>query len=115
MIKSELISRIAEQNPHLFAKDVEKIVNAIFDAITASLVSRERVELRGFGIFTVKIRSARPGRNPKTGALISVPETYHPSFRTGKEMNARLNGNLGSAPRAAFQKTLRSRPSGEER
>jgi integration host factor subunit beta len=100
MIKSELVARIAEQNPHLFAKDVEKIVNAIFDEISAALVRRERVELRGFGIFTVKTRSARPGRNPKTGALISVPETHLPSFRTGKEMKARLNGTLGSvAPR----------------
>jgi integration host factor subunit beta len=107
MIKSELISRIAEQNPHLFAKDVQKIVNAIFDEISAALLRRERVELRGFGILTGKTRSARPGRNPKTGALISVPETYHPSFRTGKEMNARLNGTLGSAPRAAFHKPKR--------
>jgi integration host factor subunit beta len=79
MIKSELISRIAGQNPHLFVKDVEKVVNAIFDGIEAGLVRRERVELRGFGIFTVKSRSARSGRNPKTGAFVSVPETHHPN------------------------------------
>jgi integration host factor subunit beta len=104
MIKSELISRIAGQNPHLFVKDVEKVVNVIFDEIEAGLVRRERVELRGFGIFTLKTRSARSRRNPKTGAPVSVPETHHPSFRTGKEMHARLNGTLGSAPRAAFHK-----------
>lgn len=104
MIKSELISRIAEQNPHLFAKDVEKIVNAIFDEIGVALARWNRVELRGFGAFSVKTRSARPGRNPRTGAAISVPETHHPSFRTGKEMRERLNGTAGSALRAAFQK-----------
>jgi integration host factor subunit beta len=107
MIKSELMSRIAEQNPHLFAKDIQKIVDTIFDEIAAALIRRERVELRGFGIFTVKTRSARPGRNPKTGALVNVRATYPPSFRTGKEMNARLNGTLGSAPRAAFHKPKR--------
>ena len=86
-------------------RDVEKVVNTIFDEIEAALVRRERVELRGSGIFTVKTWSARPGRNPKTGAPVSVPETHHPSFRTGKEMHARLNGTLGSAPRAAFHKS----------
>ena len=91
MIKSELISRIAEQNPHLFDKDVEKIVNAIFDEIGVALARRDRVELRGFGAFSVKTWSARPGRNPRTGAAISVPETHHPLFRTGKEMRERLN------------------------
>jgi integration host factor subunit beta len=102
MIKSELILRVAAPNPHLYNRDVENVVNTIFDEIEAALVRRERVELRGFGIFTLKTRSARPGRNPKTGALINVPETQHPSFRTGKEMHARLNGILGSAPSAAF-------------
>jgi integration host factor subunit beta len=105
MIRSELILRLAAQNSHLYNRDVEKVVNTIFDGIAAALARGERVELRGFGIFTLKTRSARPGRNPKTGALISVPETHHPSFRTGKEMHARLNGTLGSAPRAAFHKS----------
>lgn len=104
MIKSELISRIAEQNPHVFARDVEKAVNAIFNEIAAALVRRDRVELQGFGSFTVSTWPARPGRNPKSGESINIPETRHPSFRTGREMHARLNGTLGSVPRAAFHK-----------
>lgn len=92
-------------NPHLFAKDVEKIVNTILDEIVAALIRRDRVELRGFGTFTVRTWSPRPfGRNPKTGAPISIPETHHPSFRTGKEMKARLNCTPGSALRAAFHR-----------
>jgi integration host factor subunit beta len=104
MIKSELISRIAERNAPVFARDVEKAVNAIFKEIAAALVRHDRVELRGFGSFTVSKWPARPGRNPKTGESINIPETWHPSFRTGREMQARLNGTLGSAPRAAFHK-----------
>ena len=104
MIKSELVLRVAAQNPHLFNRDVEKIVNAILDEIAAALARRDRVELRGFGTFTVKTRSARPGRNPRTGAAVSVPETLHPAFRTSKEMHKRLNGTPGSALRAAFHK-----------
>jgi integration host factor subunit beta len=69
MIKSELILRVAAQNPHLYNRDVEKVVNTIFDEIEAALVRRERVELRGFGILTLRARSARPGRNPKMGLL----------------------------------------------
>jgi integration host factor subunit beta len=95
MIKSELIARIAEQNPHLFGKDVRKSVNVIFDEIAAALVRRERVELRGFGTFTVRTWGPRPlGRNPKTGAALSIPETRHPSFKTGREMRDRLNSTL---------------------
>ena len=104
MIKSELVLRVAEQNPHLYNKDAEKVVNAIFDEIEAALVRHNRVELRGFGSFTVKTWSARPGRNPKTGTSVSVPETRHPSFRMSKEMHTRLNGTPGSALRAAFHK-----------
>jgi integration host factor subunit beta len=104
MIKSQLVSNIAAQNPHLFNKDVEKVVNAIIDEIEAALVRRDRVELRGFGTFTVKTRSARPGRNPRTGAAVSVPETGHPSFRMSKEMHKLLNGSPGSALRAVFHK-----------
>jgi integration host factor subunit beta len=104
MIKSQLISRIAKQNPGLFAKDVEKAVNTILDEIAAALVRSDRVELRGFGTFTLRTWGPRPlGRNPKTGAPINIPETHHPSFRTGKEMHHRLNGTL-DAPRAAFHK-----------
>ena len=101
MFKSELISRIAEQNSRLYAKDIEKAVNTILDEIAAALVR----SVRGFGTFTVRTWGRRPlGRNPKTGAPIRIPETRHPSFRTGTEMRDRLNGNLGSAPRAAFHK-----------
>jgi integration host factor subunit beta len=103
MIKSKLIARIAEQNPHLFARDVKKVVDTILDEIAAALARRDRVELRGFGIFTVRTWLARPlGRNPKTGAPISIPETHHPTFRTGREMKARLNRTAGNALRAAF-------------
>jgi integration host factor subunit beta len=68
MIKSELILRVGAQNPHPYNRDVEKVVNSIFDEIEAALVRRDRVELRGFGVFTLKTRHARPGRNPKTGS-----------------------------------------------
>jgi integration host factor subunit beta len=91
MIKSELIQRLAEQNPHLFAKDLEKAVNAFFDAIVATLASGDRLELRGIGTFGVKTWSARPGRNPKTGHGLNVPEKRHPYFKTGKVMHRRLN------------------------
>jgi integration host factor subunit beta len=92
MIKSELIARIAELNPHLFAKDIDKAVNAVFDEIIAALIRSDRVELRGFGTFTVRTWAPRPfGRNPKTGATVSIPETRHASFRAAKEMRDRLN------------------------
>jgi integration host factor subunit beta len=105
MIKSQLVLRIAERSPHLYNKDAAKVVNAIFDEIKAALVRRDRVEVRGFGIFTIKTRSARPGRNPKTRASINVPETHFPSFRMAKEMRDRLNGALGSVRRAPFHKS----------
>lgn len=88
MIKFGLIQRIFSQNPHLFARDVEKVVSAIFDEIVEALRRGGRVELRGFGAFSVKIRGARPGRNPRTGA---VAKKAIPAFRTGKEMRVRLN------------------------
>src|SRR5262249_45039791 len=74
----------------MLAKDVEKAVNAIFDEIKAALAGRDRVELRGFGSFTVKTWPARTGRNPKTGTKIRVAEAHHPSIRMSKEMHARL-------------------------
>ena len=91
MIKSELIQRISSQNPHLYQRDIEKIVNAIFDEIVKTLRRGDRVELRGFGAFSAKIRGARKGRNPKTGAEVQVPQKVIPFFKTGKEMRARLN------------------------
>ena len=103
MIKSELIQRIAASNPHLFHRDVERIVNVIFDEIVDALARGHRVELRGFGAFTVKHRSPRQGRNPRTGALVSVQEKFVPFFKTGKELRERLNhgARLAAAERTA--------------
>jgi integration host factor subunit beta len=91
MIKSQLVKRIAAQNPHLFERDIEKVVNAIFDAMVEALRRGDRVELRGFGAFSVKLREARTGRNPRTGAVVAVGKKAMPYFKTGKEMRARLN------------------------
>jgi integration host factor subunit beta len=95
MIKSELVQRIAEHNPHLYQRDVENIVNAILDEIVAALARGDRVELRGFGAFSVKRREARQGRNPRTGDSVKVAEKHIPFFKTGKEMRARLNNGAG--------------------
>ena len=92
MIKSELVQKIAEANPHLYQRDVEHIVDAIFDEITTALARGDRVELRGFGAFSTKSRPARLGRNPRTGAQVKVAEKVVPYFKTGKEMRERLNG-----------------------
>ena len=92
MIKSELVQKIAEQNPHLYQRDVENIVNSILEAITNALAEGDRVELRGFGAFSVKNRGARIGRNPKTGERVEVDEKWVPFFKTGKDLRARLNG-----------------------
>jgi integration host factor subunit beta len=91
MIKSELVERIADQNPHLYRRDVESIVNAILDAIITAMARGDRIELRGFGNFSVRHRSARPGRNPRTGVTVSVKEKSMPFFKAGKEMRRRLN------------------------
>jgi integration host factor subunit beta len=91
MIKSELVQRISEQNPHLYQRDVENIVNAILGEIIAAMARGDRVELRGFGAFSVKNRPARTGRNPRTGAHVSVEQKSVPFFKTGKEMRERLN------------------------
>jgi integration host factor subunit beta len=95
VIKSELIERIAERNPHLFQRDVENIVNAILEEIVGALAQGDRVELRGFGAFSVKNRPARTGRNPRTGAQVTVSEKFVPFFKTGKEMRERLNNGGG--------------------
>ena len=91
MIKSELVQKLSEQNPHLYQRDVEHIVNAILDEVTSALSQGDRVELRGFGAFSVKNRPARIGRNPRTGTKVAVTEKYAPFFKTGKEMRERLN------------------------
>lgn len=91
MTKSELIARLAEANPHLYQRDVERIVTTIFDEITNALAQGDRVELRGFGAFSVKERGARTGRNPRTGDSVSVDAKYIPYFKTGKQLREKLN------------------------
>lgn len=98
MTKSELILRIGELNPHLYHRDVERIVTTIFEEITDALAQRERVELRGFGAFSVKFRDARRGRNPRTGETVAVEQKVVPFFKTGKELRDRLNGRAEAEP-----------------
>ncbi|AQX29971.1 MULTISPECIES: integration host factor subunit beta [Bartonella] len=91
MIKSELIQIIARYNPHLLQRDVENIVNAVFEEISTALINGDRIELRGFGAFAVKSRSARNGRNPRTGETVVVEKKWVPFFKTGKDLRDRLN------------------------
>ena len=106
MTKSELIAELAASNPHLRGADVELIVATIFDEITGALARGERVELRGFGAFTVKRRNARTGRNPRTGEAVPVDEKAVPFFKAGKELRDRVNrgrpgrGRIASPPPA---------------
>ena len=93
MTKSELILRIAEQNPHLYQRDVERIVSTIFDEVAAALGRGDRVELRGFGAFSVKHRGARIGRNPRTGEPVQVAPKVIPFFKTGKQLRELINAN----------------------
>jgi integration host factor subunit beta len=93
MIRSELIQKIADENPHLYQRDVERIVNTIFDEVTSAMSRGDRVELRGFGAFSVKQREARVGRNPRTGETVKVDEKHVPFFKTGKLRRDSLNGN----------------------
>tara|TARA_R110002096_G_scaffold14582_5_gene50703 strand:+ start:17924 stop:18205 length:282 start_codon:yes stop_codon:yes gene_type:complete len=92
MIRSELVEKIAAENPHLYQRDVERIVATIFDEIIDAMAQGDRVELRGFGSFSVKKRDARRGRNPRTGETVSVDEKHVPFFKTGKLLRDRLNG-----------------------
>jgi integration host factor subunit beta len=94
MTKSELIQQLAASNPHLYQRDVERIVTAIFDEIAEALARGDRVELRGFGAFSVKKREARSGRNPRTGSTVAVEEKFIPFFKTGKQLRERLNEGL---------------------
>ena len=91
MIRSELIQLIADENPHLFRRDVERIVNTVFEEIIDAMARGDRVELRGFGAFSVKKRDARVGRNPRTGDPVSADAKRVPYFKPGKEMRERLN------------------------
>jgi integration host factor subunit beta len=93
MTKSELIAYLAEENPHLYQRDVERIVTTIFDEIASALSRGDRVELRGFGAFSVKQRDARIGRNPRTGEAVQVDAKRVPYFKTGKQLRNKLNNN----------------------
>ena len=96
MIKSELVEKLADENPHLFQRDIENIVNAILDEVGDAMARGDRVELRGFGAFSVKNRPARVGRNPRTGEQVDVGEKYVPQFKAGKEIRERLNQRLAA-------------------
>ncbi|MCJ2136044.1 integration host factor subunit beta [Methylobacterium sp. J-026] len=100
MIRSELVARIAEQNPHLYAKDVEAVVDAILNRIADALADGDRVELRDFGTFAVKELGARTGRNPRTGQSVAVAAKRNVHFKAGKAMRGRLN-HKAAKPHAA--------------
>ncbi|MAH05615.1 MAG: integration host factor subunit beta [Pseudomonadota bacterium] len=93
MTKSELIQKLADKNPQLYLRDIEKIVETFFDEVTDALCRGDRVELRGFGAFSVKEREARVGRNPRTGEAVEVEPKKMPFFKTGKALKDRLNGD----------------------
>ncbi len=99
MTRSELIAGLAEENPHLTVADVERIVAALFDEMTTALARGERVELRGFGAFTVKRRQARAGRNPRTGETVDVAQKSVPFFKAGKELRERINKSAPTPPK----------------
>ncbi|MDJ0864498.1 MAG: integration host factor subunit beta [Myxococcota bacterium] len=86
MTKSGLIEKVADRTPHISKKDTEVVVNTIFDAMTDALRKGERIEIRGFGSFQVKVREAREGRNPKTGEMVNIPAKRTPFFKVGKEL-----------------------------
>ena len=91
MTRSGLIKRLAAANPHLYARDIERIVDTMFEQIVSALARGDRVELRGFGAFSTRGRDARVGRNPRTGAAVDVSAKRVPYFKPGKEMRERLN------------------------
>jgi integration host factor subunit beta len=99
MLKSDLVRRLTDRNPHLYERDIEKVVNAILEQIIEALAKGDRVELRGFGAFTARRRKARNGRNPRTGAAVSVSAKALPFFKTGKEMRERLNRSENDKPK----------------
>lgn len=98
MLRSELVAKLTDKHPHLPAQDMERIVAIILDEIAEALARGDRVELRGFGAFSVRHREARRGRNPRTGETVDVPAKSVPFFKAGKELRARVNG--GQDPEA---------------
>ena len=91
MTKSELILKITNKNSFLYQKDVYKIIDTLFNSVSKALKDGDRVELRGFGTFTTKLRNARIGRNPKTGEPVAIPQKKMPFFKMGKSMKERIN------------------------
>ncbi len=91
MTKSELIIRLSKRYPHLYQRDIETLVSTIFDDISSTLVEGGRVELRGFGAFSIRRRDSRKARNPKNGKEVNIGERYAIYFRTGKELRERIN------------------------
>ena len=109
MIRSELIARVVQQNPHLTGTESEAIVRAVLDWISDALVAGDRVELRDFGMFSVRSSEARNGRNPRTGRQTAIPARAHVQFRPGKAMQARLNlKRADPEPEAEVQRLLRT-------
>ena len=101
MTKSELVAQLTAGNPHLLASDVERIVGTILAGITDALARGDRVELRGFGSFETRHRTARKGRNPRTGEAVTVPEKAAVHFRAGKELRQRVDRGAPTARQAA--------------
>ena len=101
MIKSELVKQISDANPHLYQQDVERILDAILQEIAGAMSRGARVEIRGFGAFSVRSRSARTGRNPRTGSPVQVKGKKVPHFKTGKDMRKRLNHGADPASEAS--------------
>jgi integration host factor subunit beta len=110
MTKSELVAMLAASNPHLRQPDAELIVSTIFEEISAALARGDRVELRGFGAFSTKRREARLGRNPRTGAAVSVAGKTVPYFKPGKELRERINRGGAATPAAAPVPAAAPRP-----
>lgn len=101
MTKSELIAALATTQPQLQPRDVELAVKELLEQMSSALASGQRIEVRGFGSFSLHYRPPRAGRNPKTGASVLVPDKYVPHFKPGKELRERVNGNSESAPSAS--------------
>ena len=104
MTKSELIARLAQRYPQLVAKDAEYAVKMILDAMTQSLLSGHRIEIRGFGSFELNYRPPRTGRNPKSGERVQVPEKYVPHFKAGKELRERVDSATEEAQSVAHER-----------
>lgn len=105
MIKSELVQKLADENPNLLHREVERLVSVVFDEIAGALQRGDRVELRGFGAFSVKHRPSRVGRNPRTGEPVPINEKFSPFFKPGKELRDRLNGGAKVAAKPSTAKS----------